>query len=89
MLLQMEEFLVTYRNSLGIQATPDCLLPADAPVIKHLLDAIIRSPSMVGCLKHVQVYVLLWTHCSRRGPKKSAQFVWKCWSYFACHHKTV
>lgn len=50
MLTQMEEFLVTYRNYLGIQATPDCLLPADAPVIKHLLDALIRTLSMVGCI---------------------------------------
>lgn len=53
MLSQMEEFLVVYSDHLGIQATPECLLPADTPVIKHLLDILIRSPSMVGCLKHL------------------------------------
>lgn len=48
MLSQMEEFLVEYRDHLRTQATPECLLPADAPVVKHLLDVLVRSPSMVG-----------------------------------------
>ena len=52
MLPQMEKFLVTYKYYLRIQATPECLLPADTPVIKYLLDALIRSPSMVGCVKY-------------------------------------
>jgi len=51
-LSQMKEFLMAYSDHLGIEATPECLLPADTPVIKHLLDILIRSPSMVGCLKH-------------------------------------
>lgn len=59
MLPQMEEFLVTYKNYLGIHATPECLLPADAPVIKYLLDTMIRSPSMVGCLKHAGLCVTM------------------------------
>ena len=47
MLSQMEKFLVTYKDHLHREATPECLLPADTPVIKHLLDILIRSPSMV------------------------------------------
>ena len=63
MLSQMEKFLTTYKDHLRIKATPECLLPADTPVIKHLLDALIRSPSMVGCVKH-RYFMSTWIHCS-------------------------
>ena len=45
---QMETFLETYQQHLEMLATPECLLPADIPVVTFLLDALIRSPCMVS-----------------------------------------